>query len=239
MFVLSIDIRLTIVYYVVNQTKRNKIEKGKKAMKLYNVTFKWYDTNTWCANLAKAESEEDVKSYYGNKYGTEPIISEAYAYALEDAERRGKPVVTVPHIEPEQDDAEQEPTAADIVEQIAAKVEQTKTRSAWSKGVKNYAEWLIDDLRDGVNGGWIDADSFSNRRLLEKAMLNGANNWSQYSEGGCARICDYDIAYALCTPSELKRTDNGRKNPNPRETWIDVQSRALYQAAQMVLNAAF
>lgn len=144
-------------------------------------------------------------------------------------------VLGVDHIETEA----KEPTAAEMVAEIAAKVEQTKTRSAWSKGVKNYAEWLIDDLRDGVNGGWIDADSFSNRRLLEKAMLNGAESWNQYSEGGCARIYDCDIAYALCTPSELKRTDNGRKAPNPRESWIDVQSRALFQAAQLVLNAAF
>lgn len=138
-----------------------------------------------------------------------------------------------------EDEAEQEPTAAEIVERIATAVEQTKTRSAWSKGVKEYAEELVDELREAAEGGYVEAWELSNRRLLEKAMLNGADNWSQYSEGGCALIYDADIAERLCTASEMKRTDNGRKDPNPRESWIDVQSRALFQAAQLVLDAAF
>lgn len=129
--------------------------------------------------------------------------------------------------------------AAEIIERIAAKVEQTKTRSAWDRGVKAYAEELVEELAEAVRDGWVDETDISNRRLLEKAMLNGADSWSQYSEGGCALIYDGDIAERLCTASEMKRTDNGRKDPNPRESWIDVQSRALFQAAQLVINAAF
>lgn len=136
-------------------------------------------------------------------------------------------------------DDEPEPTAAEIVERITAKVEQTKTRSAWDRGVKAYAVELVEELREAVEGGYIEAWELSNRRLMEKAMLNGADSWSQYSEGGCSLCYDGQIAERLCTPSELKRTDNGRKDPNPRESWIDVQSRALFQAAQLVLNAAF
>lgn len=138
-----------------------------------------------------------------------------------------------------EDEAEQEPTAVEIVEQIASKVEQTKTHSAWSKGVKQYAEELCEELKEAAEGGYVEAWELSNRRLLEKAMLNGADSWRQYSEGGCALIYDGDIAARLCAPWELRKTDNGRKNPNPRESWIDVQSRALFQAAQIVLNAAF
>lgn len=144
-------------------------------------------------------------------------------------------VLGVDHIETEA----KEPTAAEIVERIAAKVEQTKTRSAWSKGVKEYAEELCEELREASEGGYVEAWELSNRRLLEKAMLNGADSWSQYSEGGGALVYDGDIAERLCAPWELRKTDNGRKDPNPRESWIDVQSRALFQAAQLVLNAAF
>lgn len=43
-------------------------------------------------------------------------------------------------------------------------------------------------------------------------------------------IYDREIAEALCTPSELRRTDYGRKAPNVRETWMDVQVRAHVQA---------
>lgn len=69
---------------------------------------------------------------------------------------------------------------------------------------------------------------------LRRWMLNGAADWSQYSEGGCALIYNGDIARRLCTPSELRKTDNGRKDPNARESWIDCQSRALYQAARLI-----
>lgn len=38
----------------------------------------------------------------------------------------------------------------------------------------------------------------------------------------------------VCTPSELKRTDGGMNAPNSRETWLDVQARALYQACNRI-----
>ena len=70
-----------------------------------------------------------------------------------------------------EDEAEQEPTAAEIVEQIAAKVEQTKTRSAWERGVKEYAEELLEELAEAVEGGYVDESDLSNRRLFEKPFI--------------------------------------------------------------------
>lgn len=133
----------------------------------------------------------------------------------------------------EREDAEEK------VATVAHKIEQTKTRSAWERGVKAYAEELVEELREAVEGGYVDESDLSNRRLLEKALLNGASDWRQYSEGGCALCYDGQIAKRLCAPWELRKTDNGRKDPNPRESWIDVQSRALFQAAQMILRVAF
>lgn len=137
------------------------------------------------------------------------------------------------------EEVEKEVSAEMKVDEILEKVEQTKTRSAWDRGVKEYALELLDNLGYGVRHGYIEADELENRRLLEKAMLNGASDWKQYSEGGCALCYDGKIAERLCAPWELRKTDNGRKDPNPRESWIDVQSRALYQAAQMILRVAF
>ena len=68
-------------------------------------------------------------------------------------------------------------------------------------------------------------------------MLNGAASWAQYSDGGCALIYNGDIARRLCTASELKRTRDGQRNPNANETWIDVQARALSQAARLAEDA--
>lgn len=132
-----------------------------------------------------------------------------------------------------------EETAEEIIEAVEQKVSETKTRSAWDRGVKAYAEELVEELREAVEGGYIDESDLSNRRLFERAMLNGAADWKQYSEGGCSLCYDGQIAERLCAPWELRKTDNGRKDPNPRESWIDVQSRALYQGAQMILRAAF
>lgn len=67
-------------------------------MKYYNVTFKWYDTDTYCSNIAKAECAEDVKAHYA-KYDSDPTINEASSYEVEAAKERGKPIVTCPHIE--------------------------------------------------------------------------------------------------------------------------------------------
>ena len=107
-------------------------------------------------------------------------------------------------------------------EQIIKIIENKPARSAWSKGVKNFALVLVE----GCEG-----------EITLENLLNGACDWKQYSEGGCYLVYNEDIAKALCTPSELKRTDNGRLNPNSRDTWIDVQSRALFQAWHMIRRA--
>ena len=104
-------------------------------------------------------------------------------------------------------------------------LESRKTRSAWSRGVKNYAIDLVDGLDDCAN-------------LTKKKLLNGASNWTEYSFGGCAFIYDSDIAEALCTPSELKAKRGGELQPNRNETWLDVQARALHQASNLVREVA-
>lgn len=122
---------------------------------------------------------------------------------------------------------------------LAEKLYNVKTRSAWDKGVKAYAEELVEELKINVRYGYITAEDLCNRRMFERAMLNGAHDWKQYSEGGCSLCYNGQIAERLCAPWELRKTDNGRKEPNSRESWIDVQSRALFQAANLVLSLAF
>ena len=66
------------------------------------------------------------------------------------------------------------------------------------------------ELVDGLN----DSADLSNERLLEKELLNGAAN-----------------------PSELTRCKGGDRQPNSRESWIELQARALWQAASLVRRA--
>ena len=92
-------------------------------------------------------------------------------------------------------------------------------RSAWDKAVKQYAIELLESLEGNYTGA---------------ALLNGAEDWSAYSYGGSSLIYDYEIAERLCSPSELKRSKDGEKQPNPSETWLDCQARALGQAATRI-----
>jgi len=116
------------------------------------------------------------------------------------------------------------------IKELRKAIEDEKTRSAWDNGKKVYALELLEDFPEDQEFYASPAD--------EKALLNGSDDWSQYSWGGCSLIYDGDIAERLCTPSELKKTRHGERRPNSREQWLDVQTRALYQAANMICRIA-
>lgn len=98
-----------------------------------------------------------------------------------------------------------------------------KARSAWKRGVIAYAFDILDNMEEE------DA-------ITEKNLLNGAENWKQYSYEGCALIYDKDICHRLCTPSEIKKTKDGERRPNNHENWLDTQARALYQAVRLIIK---
>ena len=113
---------------------------------------------------------------------------------------------------------------------IRAKIEQEPARSAWCKGVKRYAMWIIKQ--------WYE-DTIANNddelpELTRTYVLNGSKDWRELSASGNYLIFDKDIAKYLCTPSELKITKNGEREPNKHEDWIDVQARALFQAYLLI-----
>lgn len=97
---------------------------------------------------------------------------------------------------------------------------------AWQRGVNLYALELVEQ-----------AETPLTLARLRETLLNGAQDWHQYSQGGCALIYDADIAERLCSPSELKRKRGGELQPSTRETWLDVQTRALWQAEAMIKRA--
>ena len=109
-------------------------------------------------------------------------------------------------------------------------IENMKTRSAWERGVKEYAYELVE----GLEVEEIPAD----RQELKNLLLNGADGWEKYSWGGSSLIYNFDIAERLCTPSELRRAKGGERRPNSREEWLDVQARALFQAARKIYMVA-
>ena len=118
-----------------------------------------------------------------------------------------------------------------LADTIRAELNARHDRSAWDKAVTLYALDLLDDVQEGANNmERLPIDGAE----LERWALNGANNWHQYSWGGCSLCYDKQIAERVCTPSELKRKHGGAYEPNSRETWLDVQARALYQAIERI-----
>jgi hypothetical protein len=121
------------------------------------------------------------------------------------------------------------------IAEIRQEIENKKTRSAWDKGVKEYALELLEDMENERKFA-KETDMAVYPATLEAELLNGAKDWNQYSWGGCSFIYDSDIAERLCSPSELKKRNGGEWRPNSREEWLDVQARALSQAANMIIR---
>ncbi len=117
-----------------------------------------------------------------------------------------------------------------IIQLIHDSIATEKQRSAWDRGVSAYALELLEDIDLATDS----EDILTNHNKLERAALNGADDWHCYSLSGCSLAYDSDIAARLCTPSELKKVRNGNRRPNSCEDWLDVQARALYQAFNRV-----
>ena len=109
------------------------------------------------------------------------------------------------------------------------KLKAVKCRSAWDKGVKEYAYMLLDNIFSDR-----DYKAMTNVTSLHEALLRSAKNWKRYSYGGCALISNEQIAKTLCSPSELKKYKNGMLRPNKQDTWLDVQAKALVQAENLI-----
>ena len=104
--------------------------------------------------------------------------------------------------------------------------------SAWREGVNYYISEILDNYEGCKKTNFISTDED-----LEDALLIGASDWNKYSYGGFSLIYNEDIAKTLCTKSELKRFDNGLKDPSGGFLWMDIQTRALKQAYLYIKRA--
>lgn len=93
-------------------------------------------------------------------------------------------------------------------------IKKSPARSQWDKAVKEYAVEFVG------KAWWNPRADY--------------DYWKAFSRGGYSLIYDEDIAKRVCTPSELKKTKNGKLQPSLHESWLDVQARALHQANQLI-----
>lgn len=111
------------------------------------------------------------------------------------------------------------------VKEIIEKLESLETpRSTWKRGVLYYAFYILKKFPKETE---IES---------EKDLLCGDYNWRYTSYSGCFNVEDEVIALSVCSNSELRKTNYGRRRPNRDESWLDVQARALFQASNLILS---
>ena len=220
-------------------------------MKTYEITYS-NGNDIYSANLVIAESAEQATAYYTAK-GREvigctetmsrpkpgqPVVTVPEGWTAPAAEPETETTETTPVAEPETETAERAETP-EIIARMAEIIEALPARSAWSRAKKEYAAELLSNLRGAAAyAAETGAPSpLTDRETVRDALLNGAEDWREYSWGGSSLIYNGDIAERLCSPSELKRKRGGDLKPNAAEDWLDVQARALYQASVKVLRA--
>lgn len=178
------------------------------------------------STVAVAESVESVKAHFVGQNVREIVelntaqvntISAAAATTIIDLTAEQPQTVT--------------PDYTALSDTIRAELNARHDRSAWDKAVTLYALDLLEDIQCGAN----DVERLPiDGAELERWALNGASCGEQYSNGGCSICYNADIAARVCTPSELKRKHGGVYEPNSRETWLDVQARALHKACNRI-----
>ena len=193
-------------------------------------TISYEKNGVYQAIGVNAQTAEQAAAYFAQYKPTARYIG-----IREGMENKpGFPVITVPADFQEAAEEAQEAQQESTLDKVAAELEAHKDRSAWGRGVNAYALELVEELRERAA---YEGRNPEPGKECREWMLNGAQDWNQYSWGGSSLIYDGDIAKRLCTPSELKKTRHGERRPNSREEWLDTQARALTQACNRVARA--
>lgn len=102
--------------------------------------------------------------------------------------------------------------------------EYTSVRGVYNKAVIGYALELVENIenhRDAITENLENINKYD----LQKMALNGAQNWAQYSWGGCSLCYNYDILENLFCPSIVKKYENADHVRGVH--LLDIQARAI------------
>ena len=123
------------------------------------------------------------------------------------------------------------------ISKIKTWVENSSCKSRWERAVKDYALEMISQCDEKNITSYKQIPNHCNAMNMTDYALAKA-----LSEGGCFEIYDAYIAKRLCTPSELKRVtrkDGTVRDLPHEESWLDVQTRAVYQAILLLKHACY
>lgn len=96
------------------------------------------------------------------------------------------------------------------IEELKNKLEeeQKHARGAYQRGVYEYAFELLDNIADNYITTAEELEHLESITNLKERALNGAENWTQYSWGGCSLCYNYDILSRLFCKSIVKKYEN-------------------------------
>ena len=86
--------------------------------------------------------------------------------------------------------------------------EEKKARGTYQKALYKYAFELVDNIADNYRTTADELEHLENITNLKERALNGAENWTQYSWGGCSLCYNYDILKRLFCKSIVKKYEN-------------------------------
>lgn len=106
--------------------------------------------------------------------------------------------------------------------------EQKHARGTYQRGVYEYAFELVDNIADNYITTAEELEHLESITNLKERALNGAENWTQYSWGGCSLCYNYDILSRLFCKSIVKKYENA-DSVRSRHL-LDYQADALSKA---------
>ena len=112
------------------------------------------------------------------------------------------------------------------ISRIIEAIEKQEPKSQDHKARRLYALEMLAGLAENKGAVY----QWDNLRQNVIDMLNGAENWQQYNDGGCSLVYNRDIAERIMTPSEFKRWENSTSEPD----LLGRQYRYLLRAVSLI-----
>lgn len=144
--------------------------------KYYKVSFQ-HSENVYCSNIAHAETAADVEAFY-SKYAWYSV-KEAAAYEVEEATRKGMPIIEVEPAEAEEVTEEVTEEAAEEIaskEQIKKQIEEFEELAAVEKWkLERFQGWKKDPNRPENEIEWIKNEIRACKRNRLKYSMKAAD----------------------------------------------------------------
>ena len=103
------------------------------------------------------------------------------------------------------------------IDDIIEIIENEKIGTQQDKNINYYVVWHLEKISEYLYYENLDPEienifklSWNNGSLI-KTILNGAENFEQWSNGGLGLIYNFDLAKTLLTSDQFKKWENGDK----------------------------